>query len=420
MLTVAWLVLAISATPMLVADALFDPPTTDCVESSDNDNCQPEDTSTSVEDDTSGSQQRSTAQETADTTTRVGQDAGSGEKSSPNTSENNTIPAVEQKLDKLDTAAADTVPTAGTLAAPDPAPPVTYQAPTCFISKALAPGDSGPHVACLQLRLRDLSLYTGEITGTLDNASRDAVRAFQQTRPGLKVDGRPGKATLAELQLWKDPVPAAPVPAVPVPDTSPAGSNITPIVDSNYPNWAVSAAGIPYYAGRTACTPTQAATIMTEFARNGAGNATQQWAVYVASREAGCEHTRVNNNPATRDDSHCAFQLNTLSGLFTSNGALGKIGWTPDLVKLSLQTCADAASDFWAVCGRGPWTKPYYCRPSTDTGDTPTRQNGTIQPPATTTPPGTVAPAPETTVPAATTTVAPSDTATTTTTAPGP
>ena len=34
-----------------------------------------------------------------------------------------------------------------------------------------------------------------------------------------------------------------------------------------------------------------------------------------------------------------------------------------DIVRSSLPACADAASDLWVFCGRGPWTPPYSCRP---------------------------------------------------------
>jgi len=85
--------------------------------------------------------------------------------------------------------------------------------------------------------------------------------------------------------------------------------------------------------------------------------------VYVASREGGCRYAAVNYNLATRDDSHCSFQLNALSGMFQPHGELGRLGWTTDNVKASMAACADAASDLWVYCGRGPWTPPYACAP---------------------------------------------------------
>ena len=93
------------------------------------------------------------------------------------------------------------------------------------------------------------------------------------------------------------------------------------------------------------------------------GLTTQQWAVYIASREGGCRFAAVNINPSTRDDSHCTFQLNVLSGTFGPRGELGRRGWTVAAVVSSLQACADAASDLWVYCGRGPWIPPYSCKP---------------------------------------------------------
>ena len=102
-------------------------------------------------------------------------------------------------------------------------------------------------------------------------------------------------------------------------------------------------------------------TIASQFALDDADVSTQQWAVYIASREGGCRYAAVNFNPATRDDSHCTFQLNALSGMFQPHGELGRLGWTTDNVKASMAACADAASDLWVYCGKGPWTKPYRC-----------------------------------------------------------
>jgi len=71
--------------------------------------------------------------------------------------------------------------------------------------------------------------------------------------------------------------------------------------------------GIPYYGNHVPCTKEKADIIANEFAKDGADDATQQWATYIASREGGCNEKTVNNNPATRDDSHCTFQLNALA-----------------------------------------------------------------------------------------------------------
>jgi hypothetical protein len=130
-------------------------------------------------------------------------------------------------------------------------------------------------------------------------------------------------------------------------------------------NWRLSADGIPFYDGRPPCSLADANTIAHEFAIDGADAATQQWAVYVASREGGCLFETVTVNTESRDNSHCTFQLNVRSGMFGPTGQLGRLGWTADSVRESMQACADAASDLWAACGRGPWTPPYSCRKPT-------------------------------------------------------
>jgi hypothetical protein len=90
---------------------------------------------------------------------------------------------------------------------------------------------------------------------------------------------------------------------------------------------------------------------------------TQQYFIYIASREGNCNFKAVNINPATKDDSHCTFQLNALAGTFEPSGELGRRGWSKENVKDSMQNCADAASDLWVYCARGPWTPPYSCTP---------------------------------------------------------
>lgn len=132
--------------------------------------------------------------------------------------------------------------------------------------------------------------------------------------------------------------------------------------------------GIPFYTGRPPCTLADADTIAHEFAIKGADVATQQWAVYIASREGGCSFEAVTVNTASRDNSHCTFQLNARTGMFGPSGALGRLGWTPESVRQSMRACAAAASDLWAACGRGPWSPPYSCRaPDISSGVDPSR-----------------------------------------------
>lgn len=120
---------------------------------------------------------------------------------------------------------------------------------------------------------------------------------------------------------------------------------------------------VPSYSGRPGCTVTNANIIAHEFAKDGASHSTQLWAMKVASRESGCNFKAVNINNRTKDRSYCAFQLNARTGgPLGPGGYLYERGWYPAKVISSMQACADAASNLWKRCGRGPWTKPYGCR----------------------------------------------------------
>lgn len=65
--------------------------------------------------------------------------------------------------------------------------------------KTLRPGYRGPQVQLLQLALRRVGVYEGEISGVYDGATRDAVTAFQR-RNRLTPDGIAGPATHAALE----------------------------------------------------------------------------------------------------------------------------------------------------------------------------------------------------------------------------
>jgi peptidoglycan hydrolase-like protein with peptidoglycan-binding domain len=228
-------------------------------------------------------------------------------------------------------------------------------APTvCLADAQIDANERGVSVTCLQKRLTELGYFAGSITGLHDKPSMDAVKAFQKATPPLKVDGRAGPQTLAAMGIWS---------GITSGNVGATGPGPFPAPVQDLPLWNLTAAGIPFYNKATACTASEAAVIAAEFANDGADAATQQWAVYIASREGGCRYDAVNINARTKDDSHCTFQLNVLSGMFEPHGALGRRGWTADLVKTSLQACADAASDLWVFCGRGPWTPPYSCTP---------------------------------------------------------
>ena len=159
------------------------------------------------------------------------------------------------------------------------------------------------------------------------------------------------------------------IPPVPVTTSTVVVAVGVPPVDvvpapawSSWSKWRITPAGVPFYSGHPACTVEQARTIATEFAVRGASVSTRQWAVYVASREGGCDHLAVNIGRT--DDSHCTFQLNARpGGPLSPAGYLGLRGWTPTTVKASLADCARAAAELWARCGKGPWIQgDYSCR----------------------------------------------------------
>lgn len=62
-------------------------------------------------------------------------------------------------------------------------------------------GDSGDAVTCVQTALYAATMYDGQITGTFDDATDAAVRAFQAA-VDLYTDGIVGKNTATELGIW--------------------------------------------------------------------------------------------------------------------------------------------------------------------------------------------------------------------------
>lgn len=230
--------------------------------------------------------------------------------------------------------------------------------PLCLADAHLGVGSTGTSVKCLQDKLIQDGYLLSTATGTYDKATSEAVRAFQSATPPLIADGTAGPSTLAAMGIWSGKTTSQGGQVVALAPGGPWPAGREP-----FPNWNLTRDGIPYYGNHVTCTKANADVIADEFEKDGADDATQQWAVYIASREGGCNYTSVNLNLATRDDSHCTFQLNALSGMFEAHGELGRRGWTVVSVKESMQNCADAASDLWVYCGRGPWTPPYACAP---------------------------------------------------------
>ncbi len=75
-------------------------------------------------------------------------------------------------------------------------------------SRTLRPGDSGADVISLQTRLQQLGYYTGALTGTYDQKTKDAVTTFQ-VRCGLKADGIAGSKTYGRLFTSSAPASAS-------------------------------------------------------------------------------------------------------------------------------------------------------------------------------------------------------------------
>jgi peptidoglycan hydrolase-like protein with peptidoglycan-binding domain len=226
-------------------------------------------------------------------------------------------------------------------------------APPCLADAPVQQGDRGLSAECLQQTLQAKGYFNGNVDGTFGADTTAAVKAFQLGSPPLKPTGIADARTLAALGVWS---------GVTADGTTPVSTKWWPASPQAEPNWRL-VGGVPAYGNRRPCSMSDANTIAAEFAKDGADVATQQYFMYIASRESNCNYTAVNQNATTHDDSHCAFQLNALAGMFEPTGELGRRGWTTDSVKQSMKNCADAASDLWVFCARGPWTPPYSCAP---------------------------------------------------------
>ena len=197
-----------------------------------------------------------------------------------------------------------------------------------------------------------------------------ADAAPTQTAP---LSGLPAAVAVSTLPPSTSPPIVAPalaeavaVPVSPrvVESTLPAAPiwQPAPTSVSSWPKWRTTPEGVPYYAGRGACSVDQAIVIAQAFAARGASVLTQWAMVYIASRESGCNYQAIHIGKT--DDSHGTHQLNRKgNGPLSKKGILGRLGWTPELVRASLQSSAQAAADLWAVCGLGPWRAgDYSCR----------------------------------------------------------
>ena len=93
----------------------------------------------------------------------------------------------------------------------------------------LVTGDKGEQVVDLQHQLIYLKFYTGQPTGTFDNATYKAVKAFQQAH-NLYVDGKVGAKTRQLLELLAvTPTPAPMLTPTPIPAAQPAAATPVPV-----------------------------------------------------------------------------------------------------------------------------------------------------------------------------------------------
>lgn len=102
-----------------------------------------------------------------------------------------------------------------------PSPTPTVQPPT----KTLRPGDKDEEVKLLQQRLKDLGYYTGNITGVYNDATTEAVKAFQK-KSSLEQDGILGPITRTVL-YGVNAIYAVPT-AIPVSTPTPTTTPLTP------------------------------------------------------------------------------------------------------------------------------------------------------------------------------------------------
>nr|WP_241267671.1 peptidoglycan-binding domain-containing protein [Streptomyces scabichelini] len=98
--------------------------------------------------------------------------------SSPST----TPSAPESTAQAAPSRSAPSTPPPSTAPPSDSAPPDSGGGRERDNSQVLRPGDSGPEVTELQLRLRQAVLYAGPTTNTYDDQTENSVRAFQTSR----------------------------------------------------------------------------------------------------------------------------------------------------------------------------------------------------------------------------------------------
>ena len=81
--------------------------------------------------------------------------------------------------------------------------------PDCLVTAPITPGTTGSQVGCLQYLLALIGFYRGELTGSYDDATMTAVRAYQAFHPPLATSGDADVDTLTSLGMYERPDGAA-------------------------------------------------------------------------------------------------------------------------------------------------------------------------------------------------------------------
>ena len=207
-----------------------------------------------------------------------------------------------------------------------------------------------------QDKLKEDGFLQRPVTGTFDKLTADAVRAFQLATPPLGTDGVAGPSTLAAMGIWSGKTTEQGGPVVPRPRWSVAGRpRAVPQLEPHPRRHSL-------LRQPRACTKANADTIANEFEKDGADDATQQWAVYIASREGGCNETRQLQ---LGDPRRLALHVPTQRAGRDVRAARRARSARLDHRQrqgVDAELCR-RGQRLWVYCGRGPWTPPYACAP---------------------------------------------------------
>ncbi|MEV5957593.1 peptidoglycan-binding protein [Streptomyces sp. NPDC051987] len=138
-----------------------------------------------------------------DVTPSTGSPSAAAPSASPSPSASRSATATPSPTPSATASTATPSPTASRSATPTRSAPATGTSASAHPSApaVLRPGDSGAQVTELQLRLKQVGLYSGDASGHYDSTTESAVRTYQLTR-GIFTDesGVYGPATRAALE----------------------------------------------------------------------------------------------------------------------------------------------------------------------------------------------------------------------------